>query len=141
MAPAFGSCLSAISVSAVAVLSGLFFAKLSTGFWREILSMILYIASATGFCLVLCVLFRSAAKLGSTLPFFMIIMLIFCPIFFSVNFLPLIKYLIPAFYYLSAIHNAKYLLYMIIYCIGAYSLAFFLNLVLNIKERKISHLN
>jgi len=139
MAPAFGSCLAAISVSAVAVLLGLFFAKLSTGFIREILSMVLYIIAATGFCLILCTIFRSAAKLGATLPFFMIIMLIFCPIFFSVNFLPIIRYLIPTYYYLNAIYNARFLLYMFIYCVAVYGIAFILNIILNIRERHISH--
>lgn len=124
--PAFGSCLAGIALSAAAVFWALLFADISVKIWQEICAMILYIASATGFCMVLCGIYHSDIKLGASIPFFMIIILVFCPIFFRVKFLPFVKYLIPTYYYLNAVYSVKYLLYMVIYCIASYALAYIL---------------
>lgn len=141
MAPAFGSCLAAISISAIAVLAALFISGMAAGGIREIPAMIMYVFCAAGFCLILCTLFRTAGKLGATIPFFMIIMLVVCPIFFSVNFGEKIRLLFPVYYYLRAVYDGVYLIYMLLYSLITYSMAYLLNLLLNVKERRISHLS
>ncbi len=133
--PAFASCLSASVFSAVAVFVAFRFTGLTTGFCRDLLSMVLYILCTTGFCLNLCVVFRSPGKLGVAIPGLIIIMLVLSPIFFNGNELRPIRLCLPSYYYLKGTYNNDYFTYSLIYCVGAYMLAF----VLNIIKNKFSH--
>lgn len=141
LAPAFGSCLSAIATSSVAVLIALCLSGMFTKAYLEITAMILYALSATGFCLVLCILFRSAGRLGACIPFLTIVMLVLCPIFFSINYLSEVRMLLPPWYYLNAVTDSGYIVQMAIYSVCTYTIAFVLNILLNRKERKISMLS
>ncbi len=129
--PAFGSSLAAVAASSVAVFIGLAASGTFTNIWIELLAMLLYIASATGFCLVLCMLFKSSGKLGAMIPFFMISMLALCPIFFRMKILPYVGNLFPPYYYLYAIYDFKYCIQMIYYCLAVYPLAILINLCYN----------
>lgn len=136
LAPAFASCLSASVFSAIAVYIALQITGLSTGLLRDLVGMLLYTFCSTGFCLVLCVLFRSPGKLGATIPGLLIIMLVLSPIFFSGNQLMFIRLCLPPYYYLQSTYDNSYYLYMIYYCAGAYGLAFILNIMLNRNPRR-----
>ncbi len=141
LAPAFGSCLSAIATSSVAVLIALYLSGMFTKAYLEITAMILYALSATGFCLILCILFRSAGRLGACIPFLTIVMLVLCPIFFSINYLEEIRMLLPPWYYLNAVTDSGYIAKMAMYSVCSYVIAFILNIILNRNERKISMLS
>ncbi len=125
--PACALCLSAVVISCVFVFFGLLFSSLMTNFLYELIAMIVYAFAAASFCVVLCVLFRSAGNLGAVIPFFMISMLVLCPIFFNVNFFLVLRMIFPPHYYLNSIANPMYLLYMILYSPVMFALAFFLN--------------
>lgn len=129
--PAFASCLSAACVSAVAVFIALQLSDISTGFFNEIVPMLLYIAMVTGFALVLCAVFRSPGKLGAIVPGLMIASLALSPIFFDITALKPISMLLPTYYYLYSVYDAGYYLYALIYCVAVYGLAFVLNLLLS----------
>lgn len=129
--PAFGSSLAAVVASSVAVFLGLMASGTFTNFWIELLAMLLYIASATGFCLVLCMLFKSSGILGAMIAFFMIAMLALCPVFFRMNILPYVGNLFPPYYYLYAIYDFKYCIQMVCYCMIVYPIAIGINLYYN----------
>lgn len=140
LAPAFGSCFAAIATASLAVLVAIYVSGISLGSRFEIPAMILYVFAVTGFSLVLCTVFRSAGRLGAAMPFFIIIMLVLCPVFFNVKFLFSVRFLLPPHYYLNAVTDTDYLIYMALYAACAYALAYILNIILNSKGRNISQL-
>lgn len=135
--PALGSCISAAVASGVAVLAALMLSGIFIGVAVELVAMLLYIIAVSGFCLILCVVFRSSGRLGASIPFFVILTLVLCPIFFNLNILKPIRFMLPTFYYLQALYNEKFMLYFVIYCLCLYSIAYILNQGLNFRDRKI----
>lgn len=125
--PACALCLSAVVISCVFVFFGLLASGLMTNIGYEFIAMIIYALAVTSFCVVLCVLFRSAGNLGAVIPFFMISMLVLCPIFFNVNFFLGLRMIFPPHYYLNAVANPMYILYMVLYSLVMFVLAFILN--------------
>ena len=125
--PAFGMCLSAVTLTSVVVLGAIFLSGTRSVLWVEFLSMFLYILMASGFCLLTALLFRSAGKLGATLPFFIIVMLSICPIFFNMKILPWVRILLPPNLYLHAVNEPKYLIYSVFYILCVYALAIICN--------------
>lgn len=136
--PAFGSCFSASAASGAAVLAALILSGIFTKPAEELAAMILYITASAGFCLILCVLFRSSGKLGASIPFFIITTLVLCPIFFNLNILKPVRFILPVFYYLQSLYDKKYMIYFVIYCLCLYGTAYVLNQALNIRDRRIS---
>lgn len=132
--PAFGSCFAASSVSCVVILIAAIMLNFNANIAYEIISSVLYAFSSAGFCLVLCVLFRSPSKLGAAIPFFMILMLALCPVFFNFNVLKPVQFALPPYYYLNSVYNHTYIIYMVLYCIIIYVLAFVLNHITNLKD-------
>lgn len=135
LAPAFGSCFAAAVASSAAVFAALFASGIFIGFVKEFISMLLYAVAVSGFCLILCIVFRSAGKLGASIPFFVIVTLVLCPIFFNLNVLKPVKFMLPTFYYLQSLYNKEFMLYFVIYCAGVYGVAFLLNEILNFRDR------
>ena len=137
-APAFASCLSAACFSGIAVFAALLLSNISVGFLSELISIVLFIVAATGFCLLLCVLFRSPGKLGASIPGIIIVMLVLSPIFFNVKVLRPVRLILPTYYYLQSTYNPEYYLYTFFYCMMIYAAAFLCNYLLNRYGRKIS---
>lgn len=129
--PAFASCLSAVCVSSVAVFVALMLSDISTGFFNELISMLIYIVIVTGFSLLLCSLFRSPGKLGALIPGIMIASLALSPIFFDVTALKPLNLMLPTYYYLYSVYDASYYVYALIYGLVIYSIAIALNGVLS----------
>ena len=127
--PAMASCFSAASLSGIAVLGAIQFSGISMGFLQELISMILLIISATGFCILLSVLLRSPGKLGAMMPGLIIIMLVLSPIFFNLKVLRPIRLMLPTYYYLQSVYNYKYYFYTILYCIAIYLVSFIINYI------------
>ncbi len=132
--PAIASCFGAAILSAIAVFFTLQFSGIFTSFGKELIAILLFIVSVTGFCTTLLTLFRSAGKFGALIPGIMIVMFVLSPIFFNLKLLRPIRLMLPTYYYLQSIYNAKYFVYALLYCITVYLLGFILNYVL--AERK-----
>lgn len=127
--PAFASCLSAAVFSAVAVLFAMKFGNIFTKLNTELFAMLLFVIATIGFTLALSRLFKSPGKFGAVIPGILIVMLVLSPIFFKLNVLKPIRLMLPTYYYLNVIYNSRYYLYMIIYCVAVYTVAFLLNIV------------
>lgn len=121
--PCFAQCLAGISLSALSVFAALHLSQISVGFFKELVSMILFIIASTGFCLVFGLLFKSVSKAGALIPAFIILMLVFSPVFFDLNILNGIKYMLPTHYYLFYVHNSSYLKEFVCYIPCVYSVA------------------
>ncbi|MBQ7033756.1 MAG: hypothetical protein IJN25_08885 [Clostridia bacterium] len=129
--PAIGSTGAALLFGGTAMVAALFAAGIGTGFRLEIAAMALFIVAAAGFCTVLVLLFRNPGTLGAALPFLLMTMLALCPVFFNMKILRPVRLLLPPYYYLQAIGNPVYLLYMILYCIAVFLAAGILHFLLN----------
>ena len=125
--PAFATCLSAACLSGLAVFVAILCSNFSTGIIRELMSMLLFIIAATGFCTLLCLLFRSPGKLAALIPGIIISMLILSPIFFNVKVLRPIRLMLPTYYYLHSIYNTSYYFYTLIYIAFVYLLIMSVN--------------
>ncbi len=115
--PAVGLCLSAILISAVVLIISVFVGGLATQLYREVLSLMVYIISTTVFCVFVCTVFDKFEYFGPTIPFMMLSMIIMCPVFFNVESLAWIKYLMPPYYYLMSVEFDGYYI-----CSAVYSL-------------------
>lgn len=135
--PAFASCFSAVLVASAVVFVTLLAAGMTGFILREIICIITFILAATAFCLLICTVFRSAGKLGALIPFIIILMLVFSPVFFSINKFYPVHLLFPTYYYLNSVTNLSFAGYAVIYSAVMYLLAGGLNIFLNRKERKV----
>lgn len=107
--------LAAMVPIAVAVLCGLYLSGEFKGMGREILLMILYLAD----CMVFCNLFRkicgTAGRLGTCIPILMLGMFVLCPVFVNLGKFRPLQYLLPPFYYLSALGDGRWIKGMLCY--------------------------
>ena len=96
------------------------------GVWyMEILISLLYCLCCAGFCMLLRRLCGSVRVLGTLLPLLVVGMLLICPVFFDLGKLRTLQYLLPPTYFINALYNPKYLLYMVLYtgiCFGLYGI-------------------
>ncbi len=124
--------VSAINV-ALFVLIALGFSGLFMSFPKEILLMLLYVLSCVGFSVLLGEICRKISVIGSLLPGLMLIMLVVCPVFLVVAGFDFIKMIFPPFYYLNALYDNMYILYMFIYIAVTFVLCAIIN--------KLKHIN
>ncbi|MBO4897218.1 MAG: ABC transporter permease [Clostridia bacterium] len=129
--PAAGLCVSAALISGFAVLIAVYAAGINTSAGVEIISVLEYILAAAAFGTVICALFRSEGLIASLLPIFILVMLLICPIFFNFKALKPLKMLFPPYYYLNAVNEPRYLLYMPVYIVCTYTVAFILNRIIS----------
>lgn len=137
---AFCSCLAATFISGIAVIVSLGLMGSPISLIYEIFLMLLYIFCVCGFCMFFAVLFSKATSLGAFIPFIMIIMLVQCPIFLNMDSSRPLGFLLPPSYYLYAVYDVKYILYMAIYAVCSFAGAFALNYLINAKfiyKRKV----
>ncbi len=138
--PAFGLCFSAVSMTGLVVFLALIFSGFIKNLLIEVIALFLFIIASTLFSLFFAVVFRSAGKLGAMTPFLILLMIVLCPIFFSIDVLKGITLLLPPYYYLNAIADSKFLIYMVIYIIALYLIVTALNCILNNRARNSSYL-
>ena len=115
--------------AAIAVIS-LMFSGLFTVWYVELISSLLFVTATTAFCTVIGCLTRKASTTAHIIPFVMIILLVISPIFFNLKSLSAIQSLIPTYYYLYAVYDPSYLLYMVFYSAISFFLAFILNKII-----------
>lgn len=101
--------------TAVFVLIALGVSGLFMYFPKEIFLMLLYVLSCIGFSVLLGEICRKNSIIGSLLPGLVLIMLVLCPVFLVVSGFEVAQFIFPPFYYLNALYDDIYILYMVIY--------------------------
>lgn len=105
---------SSLHVSAVCLVC-LVISGLSGNIWTELAVLLLYSLCCSTLAMTLRQLFGSLRSLGTMLPLIIVISLIICPVFFDLGIIRDLQYIFPPTYYINAIYNIRYLLYMPIY--------------------------
>ena len=105
---------------------------ITVSYVREFILMFLYLLAVTNFCVLLRRLFNSVFILGALLPVMAIIMIAFCPIFIDLQVNKIFQLLLPPYYYLNAVYDNKYIIYMILYIFITYIIGW---LVLKLREK------
>lgn len=126
--PEFGCQVVAVLNTGIAVLLALSLAKLAGPFWLELPALLLYTLCTAAFCMLLRSLCRQVKILGALIPPLIVGMLLLCPVFFDLPSMRIWQYLLPPTYYINAVYNPIYLLYMAAYtaiCAGLYLLSGF----------------
>lgn len=104
------------------VLVALILAGMFTNWWTELALMLLYLLMIAGFADVVRRLCGKPVHLAALIPVLMLLMLALSPIFMgAVNARP-IQILLPPYYYLNAIHNQSYRMWMLVYIVVVYGL-------------------
>ena len=115
MAAAFASQSIAVLNVSVIMLLALYVSGLGTSLVREVVALLLFAVSCTVFCMLLQQITGSIKVLCSLIPLLAVVMIAVCPIFFDLKSLALPQLLFPPTYYLRAVYNNTYLLYMVLY--------------------------
>ena len=110
----------AVVCVALSALLALIIAGLSVSFVREIAAMALYCVITVGFCVAVRLLCRDIRLLGALMPALAVAMIVVCPVFLNIP-VPIVGYLLPPYYYLNAIYDPLWLLYMVIYAAVIYA--------------------
>ena len=130
--PAFAQCLAAVVPAGVAVLASIYIGGIARGVTSEFISMLLFVTAVSGFCLVMCIIFKSSGKLAASIPAMIVIMLAFSPVFFNLNMLKPLSLMLPSYHYLMAVYSGAYTEFLI-YIVCVYGFALLLNRILNRK--------
>lgn len=106
-----------VAVGNVSVVSlvALMVAGLGGNVLAELASMVLYCLCVAVFCMLLRSVLRNVQALGILMPLLAVIMLLVCPVFVDLAKLRVFQFLLPPTYYLNAVYNPMYLVYMLIY--------------------------
>lgn len=113
--------VSVLNICIVALLA-LVLTGLSGNLLLEIPTLLLYTLCVASFCMLLRSLFRKIKLLGALIPPLIVGMLILCPVFFDLYSMRAMQFLLPPTYYINAVYNPMYLLYMFGYTILCFSL-------------------
>lgn len=115
--------ISILNVS-VAVLISLALSGMASSPIKELVALLLYAPCTAAFCMVIRRLCGNLRALSTLLPLLIVAMIAICPIFFDLGALRQLQYLFPPTYYINAIYNSKYYLYMLFYTIAAFTVYF-----------------
>lgn len=116
--------VSLVNVMAVVLLT-LVLAGHSAAFLKELAAAVMYCLCVAAFSMVMRRLCGSVRVLGTVLPLIMVVILVVCPVFFDLAALRFGQYFFPPTYYINAVYNGKYFLYMLLYagaCFGVYGI-------------------
>lgn len=113
--PAFGMIFSAVLSAGVVVFAAMYLSGIATSFFDELLLMILYVFTTSVFCLLLASVVKTSGIIAGIIPFFSIITLALCPVFFNVKHFGAVKHLLPAYYYMMSLDNLDYVKYSFVY--------------------------
>ncbi len=107
--------ITAMVPPALAVLAALAMGGVWLGLGRELLMMLLYMPACAMFCEILRCLCPREEHYGALIPILAVAILVFCPIFVSMNLALSLRALLPPSYYLKAALSAKALSQMLLY--------------------------
>lgn len=119
-----------ISITALAMLISLYLSGLWIGFLRELLLAFLYVICITVFCMTARLICGSGKILGAITPIMMLLFIVICPVFLDIKVLRPIQNLLPTFHYLSAVHNNKFIVIMMLYAVICSAVYFLLSKIL-----------
>ncbi len=113
--------VSVVDVSIVMLIS-LACLGLTGQLWQELLVAILYSLCVASFSMVMRRLLGSIRTLGVAMPLLVMMMLLICPVFFDLGALRTAQFLFPPTYYINALYNNKYPVYMLGYTCVCFAL-------------------
>lgn len=113
---------SAVSTVFLSSVLSFFIAGSFRGVFYEIVLLFFYIFSIIGFSFFLTAIFKKESVLSGMIPIFMIVCILFCPVFFDITLfapkLSFIRYLLLPFYYLKGNVISLFLLGILFYFLG-----------------------
>lgn len=115
------------------VLIALFFADIFTNWLTELVLMAMYLLMVAGFSDVVRRLCGKPIRLGAIIPMLILVMLALSPIFMGAFDAKPIQILLPSYYYLNAIHNRYYWIWMLVYIVVVFVLD---SVLLRFQSRK-----
>lgn len=104
-----------ISLTAATMLISLYFSGLWVNLVREVVILLLYTLCTALFCMIIRLILGSIKMLSAATPVIIMLFAVICPVFIDIKVLRPIQYLFPTFHYLGAVHNDRYILFMVIY--------------------------
>lgn len=126
---AFGCVLTAVLHISAVLLISLIVSSLATDLIKELFVLILYALCCTAFCLLLGTIFNSIRTYSAIIPLLTVVCIGICPIFFDFRGLLAIQILLPPTYYVNAIYDSMYILYMVVYTLICIGLCFFMDYI------------
>lgn len=117
----------------VIVIAALWIAGIFINWVTELVLMMLYLFMVAGFSDVVRRLCGKSVRLGAVIPMLMLVMLALSPIFMGAIDAKPIQILLPPYYYLNALHNKSYWIWMLVYIVIVYLVDY---LLLRLKSRK-----
>ena len=109
---------------AVMTYLALYLAGLSVGWGYEALLLFLLVFSGAGLAMLIARLCGSEARIGVAALVLTVCMLALCPVFLNVRALRGLSLLLPPYYYLHAVHNREFALYLAAYAVIVWLLDF-----------------
>ena len=109
---------------AVMTYLALYLAGLSAGWGYEALLLALLVFSGAGLAMLIARLCGSEARIGVAALVLTVCMLALCPVFLNVRALRGLSLLLPPYYYLHAVHNRDFALYLAGYAVIVWLLDF-----------------
>jgi ABC-2 type transport system permease protein len=125
--------LPAVVMAGASVLLALLLTGYFTNWLWEVFLMGLFILAVAGFCDIIRLVLRKTEYLAAAFPILVLLILVFCPVFFAIKTVPFLPYLLPPFYYLNALYNRVFDFYFGIYII----VLFGMRLLLGWKNRGV----
>ena len=133
---AFASIMIAtLNVGAVSFLA-LAFTGMSGAIFKELLILLCFALASTAFSMLLMRIFGNINLLGSVIPIFVIVMIAVCPVFFEFKEVRYIALLFAPTYYVKALYDGWYLLYMLLYAAVCFGLYFVIGKIKNAIKLK-----
>jgi len=129
-----GQFLAIINVGIVMMLA-IFFVGINTTVLRELAILILFIISASLFCVLLRRILRSIKIFASLIPLFIVLMFGLCPVFFDFRQLNVLQNIFPPTYYIGAVNNDRYIILNLVYIL---ILSLLISLLYLLEKRKES---
>ncbi len=133
---ALGCVLTAtVNISAV-VLLALAVSSLAGSLLREIPVLFLYALSCGAFCLLLKEMFPGIRSYAVVMPLMTVILIGICPVFFDFRSLSALQLVFPPTYYVNALYDSRYLIYMAGYSVACLLLGWLLQIIKAVMKQK-----
>ena len=124
---AFICLLIAILNVGLVIYASLFATGLAGDLARELINILLYSLCCASFCLLLLALLRSIRVFAALMPMLIAGMIVVCPVFFELKSKPFLQHLFPPTYFINSDFNESYMLYMPLYALACFDIAYLLN--------------
>ena len=124
---AFGCVETAVLNFSAVLLLSIYISGLATSLLRELIALLLYTFCCTAFCLLLRSVFSNIGVYSTLIPIIAVLLICVCPVFFDLRALSSLQMLLPPTYYVNAIYDRAYLLYMVAFAFVCFALSLIIN--------------